>query len=153
DTTPIWKDLLTLKDIVALTQLITTTSDPTVIRLLFFDLIDRFGQLGGAPKRKAHDILCESFIARLAESIGDDLLDLRPVLRDYLLESWRRFVDGIWDGVLSQDARDARVINVAPPGETPKLLAASEFVPQFVRVLRNTTHGYHLDHRAFETYL
>ncbi len=153
DPTPLLKDLLTVKDIVALTQLLATSSDPTVIRLVFFDLIDRFGQLGGAPSRKVDAILSQSFIHGLSEAIDEELLDLRPVLREYLLESWRRFVDGIWDEVLSQDARDARVINVAAPGETPKVFAGADFASRLARVLRNTTHGYHLDWRAFETYL
>jgi hypothetical protein len=153
DTTALLKDLLTIKDIVGLTQLVATSSDPTVIRLVFFDLIDRFGQLGGAPKRKIDVILSNEFIHGLSEAIDEDLLDLRPVLRKYLLDSWQRFVDGIWEGVISEEARDARVINVAPPGEHPVLWEGSGFASRIARVLRNTTHGYHLDFRAFETYL
>lgn len=153
DPMPLWKDLLTVKDIVALTQLLVTSADPTIIRLLFFDLLDRYCELGGSPKRHIETILSDSYITGVADTIGEDLLDLRPVLRDYLLESWRRYQDGIWSGVLDREARDSRTVNLAGPKATPEIVGGADFVSQISGVLRNTTHGYHLRRDAFEKFL
>lgn len=152
DTTPLWKDLATIKDIVALTQIVATSSDPAIIRLVFFDLLDRYVELGGRA-RKVDDLLSRTFIESLAEAIGDDLLDLQPVVREYLLDSWKGLVDGLWAGVLDPDARDARAINVSPPAAPPVVYSGEDYASRMIRVLRNTTHGYHLHHRAFELYV
>lgn len=152
-TDNLWKDMLTIEDIVALTQIIATTSDPAVQRLVFFDIIDRYGQLGGRPWRRADAILSDSFIRDLADSLDAGLEDMRDPVREYLMESWTRVVDGLWGGVLDATSRERHEFRTSLPGEAPTSLTGAAFISELLRVLRNTTHGYDLSNRNFERYL
>jgi hypothetical protein len=153
DTGPLWKDLLTLEDILALTQLIATSSDPALRRLLFFDLMDRYAELGGSPGRKVSDLLNDQHIARILEALDPDLHDTRPILDEYIRGAWQRVCNDLWSGVLDPAAREAGTLNIQAPNEPPEVLSKTEFTPRMMYALRNTTHGYHLHKMAFEQFL
>lgn len=152
-TTQLWKDLLTVEDIVGLTQIVATTSDQAVLRLVFFDLIDRYCQLGGDPERKTNEFLHDAFIVKLAASLGEDLVDLKEPLREWLLDSWTRVSDEVWAGAVRDSERASRKFKVSLPGEDLKELEGSEFVSSWFNAMRNTTHGYHLRGKTFERFL
>lgn len=152
DTGLLLKDLLILEDILALTQLIATSSDPALRRLLFFDLMDRYTQLGGT-KRTVKDVLNDNYISGLIDNLDPTLEDSRPLVAEYLQDAWSRVCSGLWDGVLDQSARAAGQLDISTPPSAPQILTRSEFMPKMMYALRNTTHGYHLDWSAFEQYL
>jgi hypothetical protein len=152
DPTPLFKDLLTLEDIVALTQLIATSSDPALRRLLFFDLVDRYVQLGGASRR-ADAILNDDKIAAIIAALDPGLQSARPAVADYLQESWARVGDGLWAGILDPAARAAGALNVHAPGQPERVLPRAALLPELLVALRNATHGYHLRSRTFEQFL
>jgi len=153
DPAAVLKDVLTIQDIASLTGLIATTSDPSTRNLLFFDLVDRYGFLGGAPERPPASILSSRFINVVADSLDNDLGDLRSTVREYIRSAWNRTIEGLWDGVLDANAKSARVLRITPPGEKPRAVKGDEAVSTLIHVLRNTTHGHNLKGLDFERFL
>ena len=137
-----WKNLLTVRDIVSITELLLTTSDSTVLKLLFFDLVDRYRSLGG---RSVRDLLSGTFlVGKVKPAIDPELNEFREGIQRVIEEGWNRVVDGLWDGVYSKSIRAANQITLGD-GRT---LDKQGFASEALNALRNTLHGYDLDRRG-----
>jgi len=131
-----WKDLLTVRDIVSITELLLTTSDPTVLKLLFFDLVDRYRGLGG---RSVRDLLSGAFLIRkVIRAMDPELAEFREGIQRLMGEGWNRVVDGLWDGVYSKGIRAVNQITLCDG----KTLDKQAFASEALNALRNTLHGY-----------
>jgi hypothetical protein len=134
-----WKDLLTVRDIVCLTESLITTSDIVVMKLLFFDIVDRYCGLSG---RGVDDLLSASFLLKkVVTAIDPELAEFREAIQDLIRTGWPRMVEGLWDGIYSKTTRagDKVVLGDGRPH------GKEEFASITLKALRNTVHGYQLE--------
>lgn len=133
-----WKDLLTVRDIVSLTESLITTSNAVVMKLLFFDVIDRYRGLSG---RGLKDLLSASFLLKKAvPAIDPELAEFREAIQNLIRTGWERVVEGLWDGIYSKTIRAGDRIVLGDGRAHTK----EEFASMTLSALRNTVHGYQL---------
>jgi hypothetical protein len=145
-----WQDLLTVQDILDLTGTLFTTSDPVVMKLLFFDLMDRYVALGGGS---VEDLLQRRFIEKACAGMGDELADLRDPIRRFVQRAWDDTEEGLWEGIYDERTRqDGKIVIKDGKGGSEELDRAG-FARRMLGVLRNTTHGYDLKREEFERFL
>lgn len=137
-----WKALLTLREIAALTELIITTSNEVAVKLLFFDVMDRYSGLSG---KGITDLLSERFVTKkLAASIDEGLGEVQKPIQQLIHDAWTELVDELWDGLYSKSARQAGEIALGDGRTyTPKT-----FAPRIMKALRNSLHAYGLRESA-----
>jgi len=134
-----WKDLLTVRDMVSLTESLITTSDTAVMKLLFFDVVDRYCGLSG---RAVSDLLSASFLLnRVIPAIDPELAEFREAIQDLIRTGWQRTVEGLWDGVYSKTVRAGDRIVLRDGRSHTK----EKFASITLKALRNTLHGYQLE--------
>lgn len=143
-----WKDLLTLRDIASITQLLLTTSEPALAKLLFFDLVDRYRGLGN---RSVTDLMSATFLTKkVASAIDPGLAEFREPVQRLTREGWSRVVERLWDGIYSKTIRAGNHITLSDG----KTLDKDAFASKALQALRNTLHGYNLQRTGeFETVL
>jgi len=143
-----WKDLLTVRDIVSLTESLITTSDFVTMKVLFFDIVDRYCGLSG---RGVNELLSASFLLnKLVPSIDPELAEFRAGIQDLVRSGWHRMVDGLWDGIYSKTTRTGDKIVLADG----KSYGKDAFASVTLKALRNTVHGYQLERsREFDKVL
>jgi hypothetical protein len=143
-----WKDLLTVRDIVWLTEPLITTSSPVVMKLLFFDVLDRYRGLSG---RGLKDLLSASFLLNKAvPAIDPELGEFRAAVQNFIRTGWGRVVDGLWDGIYSKTTRAGDSIVLGDGRAYTK----EQFASVALSALRNTVHGYQLKQtREFDNVL
>jgi len=134
-----WKDLLTVRDIVSLTESLITTSDTVVMKLLFFDVVDRYCGLSG---RAVNDLLSASFLLnKVVPAIDPELAELREAIQDLIRTGWQRMVEGLWDGIYGKTIRAGDRIVLRDGRSHTK----EKFASITLKALRNTLHGYQLE--------
>jgi len=143
-----WEDLLTLRDIASITELLLTTSEPALAKLLFFHLVDRYRGLGN---RSVAQLLSAPFLTKkVASAIDPGLAEFREPVQRLMREGWTRVVEGLWDGIYSKTIRAGNHITLSDG----KTLDKDAFASKALQALRNTLHGYNLQRTGeFETVL
>jgi len=133
-----WKDLLTVRDIVWLTEPLITTSNAVVMKMLFFDVLDRYRALSG---RGLRDLLSTPFLLnKAAPAVDPQLGEFREAIQNLIRTGWERVVDGLWDGIYSKTTRAGDRIVLGDGRAYTK----EGFASVALGALRNTVHGYEL---------
>jgi hypothetical protein len=148
-----WQDMLTVDDIVTLTGMLLTESQPTTTRLLFFDLMDRYAVLHDRQGNPSF-VLNAEFVAALADAMDPGLGPLKDVIAADLRGAWADCRDSLWSGLLDESMRTGNELVIrAPDGTEEERLTKDQFATRILETLRNTTHGYDLKRDQFRRLL
>jgi hypothetical protein len=136
-------DMTTVGAIVEITNLLITESQPAIVRLLFFDLVDRYCALGG---RSVATLLSADFFSQVAASLDPLLGRFREHAASIVNKGWIELRDALWSGLYDPHARRrSEFVLTRADGSTRGTYDRDSFASAILQVLRNTTHGHGLE--------